>query len=152
MPSSAPLRRAVANEVNRLRGSGLIVEAGSGWGTLGIHLAKYCKDWRVIGIENSPIPLRVSQLQARFSLGRSSKSRAAFQKGNIYTWSYADADIVVCYLYPGAMQQLGSILHRGLRPGTCVISVCFAIPNWTPEKVVVCRDLYRTKVYVYKVE
>ncbi|WP_036605406.1 class I SAM-dependent methyltransferase [Paenibacillus assamensis] len=152
MPSSAPVRRAVANEVNRLRGSGLIVEAGSGWGTLGIHLAKRCKEWRVVGIENSPFPLRVSQLLAWISLGRGSKSRAAFRKGNIYTWSYADANLVVCYLYPGAMQHLGSILHRELRPGTRVISVCFALPGWSPEKVVTCRDLYRTKIYIYEVE
>ncbi|WP_309137896.1 class I SAM-dependent methyltransferase [Paenibacillus sp. SC116] len=155
MPSSAPVRRAVANEVNKLNKlyyNGLIVEAGSGWGTLGIHLAKHCKGWRVVGVENSPFPLRVSQLLAWISLGKESRTSAAFQKGDIYTRSYVDADMVVCYLYPGAMQQLGSIFHRELRPGTRVISVCFALPGWTPEKIVECRDLYRTKVYVYKVE
>jgi hypothetical protein len=152
MPATAPVRLIVAREVKRLRGRGLIVEAGSGWGTLGIHLAKYCAGWRVIGIENSPLPLWMSKLLARLSFGVDAQTVANFQRGDIYSWSYADADIVVCYLYPGAMQRLGPILGRQLEPGTRVISICFALPGWSPERVVTCGDLYRTKVYVYKVE
>lgn len=149
MPASALVRQAVANEVNRLQGTGTLVEAGSGWGTLGIHLARHCQGWRVVGVENSPVPLRASQLLARLHFGVDAKAWAAFRRGNIYSWSYTDASVVVCYLYPGAMQRLSPILSRQLMPGARVISVCFALPGWTPERVVTCRDLYRTKVYVY---
>ncbi|MCM3079413.1 SAM-dependent methyltransferase [Brevibacillus invocatus] len=149
MPASALVRQAVANEVKRLQGTGTIVEAGSGWGTLGIHLAKHCQGWRVVGVENSPVPLHASQLLARLHFGVDAKAWAAFRRGNIYSWSYTDTPVVVCYLYPGAMQRLSPILSRQLAPGARVISVCFALPGWTPERVVTCRDLYRTKVYVY---
>lgn len=152
MPTSPLVRQVVANEVNRLQGTGTIVEAGSGWGTLGIHLAKHCRGRRVVGVENSPVPLRASQLLARLHFGVDARTRAAFRRGNIYSWTYTDASVVVCYLYPGAMQRLNLILSSQLASGAWVISVCFALPGWTPERVVTCRDLYRTKIYVYKAE
>ncbi|QMV41918.1 class I SAM-dependent methyltransferase [Cohnella cholangitidis] len=160
MPSSRQVRRVVAAEAQRLAAPGLIVEAGSGWGTLGIEVAKSCKESRVVGIENSPIPLRVSQVAAWLAFGVRPKPRAArsslsgpsvsFRRGNIYKVPYAAADLVICYLYPGAMKRLSSIFRDQLAPGASVISVCFAIPDWQPVRVITCNDLYRTKVYVYK--
>ncbi|RED58118.1 class I SAM-dependent methyltransferase [Cohnella lupini] len=160
MPTSRRVRRAVADEVNRFSGPGLLVEAGSGWGTLGIHIARYCKGWRLVGLENSAIPLQASKILVWLTYGvsmrgadRTSDSRTTveFRKGDIYKYSYEDASIVVCYLYPGAMKRFGPILEDRMRTGARVISVCFALPGWEPERVVTCKDLYRTKVYVYAV-
>ncbi|WP_239615642.1 class I SAM-dependent methyltransferase [Cohnella mopanensis] len=162
MPTSKRVSRVVVSEVKRLAGLGLIVEAGSGWGTLGIQVARSCKGIRLVGIENSPIPLWVSKAMAWLAFGvhpkprsvRSASSGVAvtFRKGNIYSYSYARADLVICYLYPGAMQRLGPIFREQLAPGASVISVCFALPGWQPAKVITCGDLYRTRVYVYKKE
>lgn len=143
MPASSPVRRAVAAELLRLGPRGSAVEAGSGWGSLALHTARRCPGWRLIGIENSPLPLAVSRLLAR------RRPEMRFMRGDLFAYPYEDADAVICYLYPGAMNRLAPLLRRHLAPGACVISVCFALPGWTPVRTVVCADLYRTPVYVY---
>ncbi|MCM3703653.1 class I SAM-dependent methyltransferase [Paenibacillus macerans] len=175
MPASAEVRRAVAAELNRLTGQAggrgpmsgwmpadgrkqaadepvapasaySIVEAGSGWGTLALHLAKSRPDWRITGIENSWIPWAVSRLALRLS----AYGNTVFIRGDLYEYRYEQADAVVCYLYPGAMKRLDPLLRRQLRTGARIVSVCFALPGWQAERVITCRDMYRTKIYVYK--
>ncbi|NHN32117.1 class I SAM-dependent methyltransferase [Paenibacillus sp. S3N08] len=150
MPSSFHVRRTVVAEIKRFSGNGTIVEGGSGWGTLALDVAKHCPRWRIIGLENSIIPLGVSRLASRWaSRGRAAPDNVAFIKEDLYKYPYDQADMVVCYLYPGAMKRLSGIFGERLVPGTPIISVCFALPGWQPERVITCRDLYRTKVYVY---
>ncbi|SFL95577.1 hypothetical protein SAMN03159341_112153 [Paenibacillus sp. 1_12] len=147
MPSSLQVCRTVAAEINRVPRRGSMVEAGSGWGTLALHLVKHCPGWQLNGIENSLIPLWSSRLISRlFARDRNSLK---FTYGDIYRYSYDHTDLVVCYLYPGAMKRLSPILQKQLPPGAMVISVCFAMPDWQPERIITCKDLYRTKVYVY---
>ncbi|MDF2653230.1 MAG: class SAM-dependent methyltransferase [Paenibacillus sp.] len=148
MPASSAVRREAAAEINKLTGRGTLVEAGSGWGTLALHAAKACPGWRIIGIENSVLPLWTSRLLARFFQGSTS---VTFRSGDIYTYSYKDANAVICYLYPGAMKRLSSVLADGLAPGATIISICFAVPGWHAERVITCRDLYRTPIYVYTI-
>lgn len=147
MPSSAPVRQAVTVEMKRLTSKKLIVEAGSGFGTLALHVGRYSADSQVIGLENSIIPLWVSRLLARLG----PRSNVNFIQRDLYTYSYEDVDVVVCYLYPGAMKRLSTIWSGRLTPGAHVISVCFALPDWQPDRVITCKDLYHTKVYVYTV-
>lgn len=147
MPASEPVRRAVISAIRRLPGGngGLMVEAGSGWGTLALQIGRSTKGWRIIGIENSLIPMWISFLAAKWDHSRN----VTFVRGDLYTYLYRDVDMVVCYLFPGAMQRLSGLFRDQLKPGTRVISVCFALPGWEPEQIVVCRDMYRTKVYLY---
>jgi hypothetical protein len=154
MPSSAKVRSVVAAEINRLSRSGTIVEAGSGWGTLAMHLAKQCSGWKIIGIENSPVPLWVSRFfwQWTSAVNGISRDGISFINANIYTYPYEADDVIVCYLYPGAMKRLSEMAINRLPQGMRMISVCFALPGWKPERVVTCGDLYRTKVYVYGAE
>jgi len=156
-PTSPSVMRAVAEEVNRLNSEGVLVEAGSGWGTLGLYLGRHCKNWRVEGVENSPVPLILSKLAAWIAAGSWRLSRregpgrsVSFRRGNLYDVSYREADAVVAYLYSGAMRRFGPLLAEQLRPGAHVVSVCFALPDWQPERVVTCSDLYRTMIYVYR--
>ncbi|GAB6930756.1 hypothetical protein JCM10914A_47390 [Paenibacillus sp. JCM 10914] len=114
-----------------------------------MQLATYNKAWRIVGIENSWIPLWVSKLSA--SLKRTAAD-LDFQHGDIYQYQYDQADVVICYLYPGAMTRLSTIMRVQLKPGAYLISVCFAMPGWEPERVVTCGDLYRTKLYIYRVK
>lgn len=147
MPSSAPVRQAVVQELRRLSSSGMLVEAGSGWGTLALQVGRCFPKRRIVGIENSVIPMWISFLVQKIN----NQTNISFIRGDLYTYSYENVDTVVCYLYPGAMKRLNPIFHARLAPGSHIISICFALPNWEPERVVVCRDFYRTKVYVYKV-
>lgn len=158
MPTSAPVRQAVITEMKQLeRAAALageapmatvnpIIEAGAGWGTLALALAKAYPHWRIIGVENSLIPWVFSRLSLRWS----AYSQVQFLRGDLYAFPYETAGTVICYLYPGAMRRLDPLLREKLLPGARVISICFALPGWQPRKIVTCRDLYRTKIYIYE--
>lgn len=157
MPTSKAVRLAVAGEVNRVPGYSTIIEAGSGWGTLGLDIVRYCPGKRLTGIENSSLPLWGSQLLALIAalLPHSGsgqeplQGRVRFTRGDIYHSSYADADMVLCYLFPAAMERLAVKFRQELPPGAVVISIFFALPGMRPVRTVTCRDALRTKVYVY---
>lgn len=123
-----------------------MIETGSGWGTLAIFLAKHCPDYAVQGIENSLIPLWIARLWSRFE-----KVPVTFIRGDMYQYPYEEADMIICYLFPGAMKRLSTILREQAVAYTYIISVYFALPDWTPEKVIQCVDIHRTKIYIYKV-
>ncbi|MCZ8522044.1 MULTISPECIES: class I SAM-dependent methyltransferase [Paenibacillus] len=158
MPSSALVRQAAAREVGRFPEHLRVVEAGSGWGQLVLQLARLYPDRRLVGIENSPIPYAFSRAAAAVlqrlqpdAYGGAGSGRITFLRRDLYGYPYEGADLVVCYLFPGAMQRLSGIFRQRLQPGTRVVSIYFALPGWTAERVVTCRDLHRTKVYVYRV-
>lgn len=157
MPASRAVRRTVAGEVSRIPGYANILEAGSGWGTLGLEVIRSCPGKRLTGIENSRIPLMFSQLLTvlyncllRTAGGQTQRgSPLHFIKEDMYRVAYRDADIVLCYLFPGAMERLSVKFRQELPPGAVVISVCFALPDRQPVRILTCRDRLRTKVYVY---
>ncbi|UQZ36885.1 SAM-dependent methyltransferase [Paenibacillus sp. PK3_47] len=157
MPSSSAVRQAVAAEVQRITSYGHIIEPGSGWGTLGLAVIRRCPGIRLTGIENSSLPLWCSQLLAFLYprlfpavRGKPSLGRLRFKRGDIYSFSYQDADIILCYLFPAAMERLAAKFKRELLPGAVVISVCFSIPGMQPARIITCSDSLRTKVYVYR--
>jgi precorrin-6B methylase 2 len=147
MPSSAPVRQVVADEINKLKGTGVLVEAGSGWGTLALHVAKRCRGWRIIGVENSTLPLWVSRMTERLTrrlrlataVSFDSADSVTFIRGDLYAYPYEEVDLVVCYLYPGAMKRLSSILEQRLKPGAKVISVCFALPDRSTKPLLLAK-------------
>lgn len=149
MPTSAVVRGEMARELRRLPAGGTLIDAGSGWGTLAFHLLRTCLEWRIIGVENSPLPLWYARWVRRI-LPANTRSRIRFERGDLFDYPYAQADAVVCYLHPAAMKRLGAVLKEQLKPGTPVLSVFFALPGWQPVRVVTCRDLYRTKIHVYE--
>lgn len=157
MPTSRVVRRAVIREVNRIPGYGDLIEAGSGWGTLSLDVVRHCPGKRLLGIENSLVPLWSSRLLAFLSIRlrrmlgqrQSLEGRLRFLRGDIYSSSYEHADGVICYLFPGAMERLMDKFSKELPPGARVISVCFALPGKKPLRMITCRDALRTKVYVY---
>ncbi|WP_019914694.1 class I SAM-dependent methyltransferase [Paenibacillus sp. HW567] len=157
MPASGVVRQAVAGEVSRISGYANIVEAGSGWGTLGLEVIRRCPGKRLTGIENSSIPLWASRLLAGIAVrmlpasgaGEQLHGRLRYVRGDMYRSSYEHADIVLCYLFPGAMARLADKFRQELPPGAVVISVCFALPGKQAVRTITCGDALRTKVYVY---
>lgn len=146
MPSPRLARQQVVQWVARLEHIHTMVEAGSGWGSLALPLARANPDRQVIALENSPLPFAVSSL--RRSLGVASNLR--LERRDLYTFDYKEADLVVCYLYPGAMKRLSDQLRHELKPGAWIISIGFALPHWQPELQHTCHDVYRTKLYLYQ--
>ncbi len=119
-----------------------IVELGSGWGNLANALAKKYRDCEVIGYETSPIPYYVSRLIYR-------QKNLIFKRKDFFSEPLHDASLAVCYLYPGAMQQLKTKLEMEGSSQLLIATHTFSIPGWKATKTVTVDDLYRTKIYFY---
>jgi len=145
MPSSHKAKQAILSLLpDEFQGN--IYELGSGWGTLLVHLAMKFPDSQVLGFETSPLPYYLSKLR----LQGKNNSNVSVVKLDFFSMPLGEADLIVCYLYPGAMSRLKSKFETELKPGTLIVSNTFAIPGWTPEKVIEVNDLYKTKVYLYR--
>lgn len=149
MPTSRPVRSIVMREIDRLPEGSEVVEAGSGFGTLAVNLARRFPLSRITGVENSLVPLWGSRLLA--AANRLPESRLAFRREDLFEYPYGEVDLIVCYLHPAAMRRLGPVLRERAKSGTRIVSVFFAFDDWEPTSVAICSDLYRTKVYVYHV-
>jgi hypothetical protein len=63
----------------------------------------------------------------------------------------ATADVVFCYLFPDVMGSLASKLEKELKPGTRVVSCNFALPGWSPERILRPDSLrHGDPIYVYR--
>ncbi len=146
MPSSPQATQVILAMLPE-RVEGTIVELGSGWGTLAFPIYRNRPETRVIGMEVSFFPWLWSRLVKRMmryhnlNLVRQDFSSASLR----------EASVVVCYLFPQAMTLLHEKFTKELQPGALVISNTFRLPGWSPEKVVVLQDAYRTPVYLYRV-
>jgi hypothetical protein len=127
--------------------NGNIYELGSGWGTLAIALAKKYAHSNVVGYENSIVPYLFSQIRNLFTGCRNLN----LVRKDFYTTPLNDADLVVCYLYAGAMEKLRTKFESELKKDAIVVSNTFAVPYWRPVEEIVVDDIYRTKVYLYVV-
>lgn len=147
MPTGGRVNRVVLDVLQEVNPQGRIVELGSGWGNLAFGIGKQLPHCSVVGYENSPVPYFVSQMLRVVLV----LSNVVFKRMDFYAVPLIDFNLVVCYLYPGAMETLREKFEAELRAGSLVISHTFAVPGWEPERVVEVSDLYRTKVYVYRV-
>jgi trans-aconitate methyltransferase len=147
MPTSYKVKAHFMRILPPLKPPGNIYELGSGWGTLALALAKRYPHHTIIGYELSPIPYFTSVLRAKFFRLNNIK----FKRADYLHDSWGNAHLVVCYLYPKAMEKLNNEFQVKLHPGTWVISHTFAIPGWTPYHTYEVPDLYHTKIYTYKV-
>lgn len=146
-PTFDKAKQGVLGLLARKKISGNIYELGSGWGTLAFALAKQYAHCNVIGYENSIVPYLFSQICNLFTGCRNLKMVCK----DFYATPLNDADLVVCYLYTGAMEKLRTKFERELKKGAIVVSHTFAVPYWRPVEEIVVDDIYRTKVYLYVV-
>ncbi len=125
---------------------GVIFELGSGWGTLACAVAKKFPRHRVDGFEISLFPYL-------FSLGY--KKLQGCDRVNFYREDFFEVDLsqgilIICYLYPRAMERLKSKFENELSSGTWVLTHTFAIPGWEPFSTHYAQDLYKTPIYLYQ--
>ncbi|MCB1111952.1 MAG: methyltransferase domain-containing protein [Chlamydiales bacterium] len=144
MPTSQAVKRKIFASIP-MSTQGTIYDLGSGWGTLAVPIARAMPHCQVIGYENSPIPYLFSKLLA----GWNAVTNVKFLRRDLFKMPLNDASLVVCYLFPKAMERLVQKFNEELKPGTIIISNTFAIPGWEPAQVYQIDDVYRTRVYVY---
>jgi len=144
MPTSEKVKHKVLSLITP-ETQGTIVDLGSGWGNMAMHIAKLFPHCHVVGYETSMIPYYFSRLWAFFDRTPNLK----FVRRNFFKMPLSQVSLVYCYLYPGAMKQLVSKFNEELSPGTIVISNTFSLPEWEAVKILEVKDLYNTRVYVY---
>jgi len=146
MPSSAKAVRILSGLIAEISPPSHIIETGSGFGGLAIALARTFPGVRITAYELSPVPFIFSKILIRLlGIGNLHVFRADYLREDL-----SAADIIVCYLYPGGMARLMEKLKNELSRNAVVLSNTFAMPGWNPEKVIDTGDIYRTKVYVYR--
>ncbi|HEU4839354.1 MAG TPA: class I SAM-dependent methyltransferase [Micavibrio sp.] len=152
--SSVPwMRKAVIKRLNKevkemALGAPLILDLGSGWGTLALAAAKACSGATVVGYEISPVPLAFSRLKAWLW----GYKHVKFLNVDMFTEDFSKADIVLAYLAMPHMERLRSKFEAELKPGAVVICNTFPVPGWTPACEETVQDfIYKLKVYTFRV-
>ena len=146
MPSSKKAYRAIATLVDET-GSGPIVDLGSGWGNFVIRIAKRYPQRQIVGYELSVLPWLVSTLLKKlFGL-----ENLTLPRQNFYNADLPPASVLVCYLYPEAMEKIKEELQLEQAGITFLISNNFALPSSQPCKVVKLDDFYKSPIYLYKI-
>lgn len=150
-PSVPWMRKAVVERFDKeVRSKGLIapvvLELGSGWGTLAFAAAKVCPSATIIGYEISPVPLFYSRVKAKLCGYRNVK----FISADLFKEDFSKADIVMTYLTMPHMEKLKVKFDAELKPGAIVICNTFPVPDWTPvHEETIQNFVYTLKVFTY---
>ncbi|MBC8339624.1 MAG: SAM-dependent methyltransferase [Rhodospirillales bacterium] len=147
VPTSASVRDTMLAMLPQ-RIDGPIYELGSGWGGLARVLAGRYPDSPVRGFEISLLPWAVSAV--RLKLG--GPDNLCFRYQDFNKADLSGAALVVCYLPGPPMEKLRPKLEAELRPGTLVLSNTFALRGWQAIDTRTAPDMYRSQVYLYRVE
>ncbi len=145
MPSSAKATRAILDLIPGNAGE-RIAELGSGWGGLALAVTRHRPEAHVMAYELSLLPWVWSIGVARL-MGR---QEIEFVRRDFFDADLGDTDVVLCYLFPGAMERLAERLTH-LKAGSIIISNTFRLPGWQPDEMVELDDLYQTRIYRYVV-
>lgn len=126
-------------------GTGPIIDFGSGWGTFVIRVAKRNPERQVVGYELSILPWLTSSLFKRV-LGL---KNLTLHRQNFYLADLSTASVLVCYLFPEAMNKISANLRLDQYNLKFLISNNFALPSWQPSKTIQLDDFYKSPVYLY---
>lgn len=131
-PSNRAVREAVAALLPRDRPV-RIIDIGSGFGGLVLHVGACRPDAECVGIELAPLPWLASCLRAALT-----GSRGRFIRGDYHALDFAQFDVVFAYLSPAAMPALWDKARAEMRSGTLLLSYEFPIPGTQPQLVHAC--------------
>jgi hypothetical protein len=141
------VKRHLPSILADLLGGHHVYELGSGWGTLALPIATHFSSSQVTGYENSIVPFLASKLRLTISSAKNLELRWA----NFFKVDLSDATLIVCYQSPGTMSNLRPKFEAELPDSTYVVSNTFAIPGWNPTETYRVDNLFKTRIYVYRV-
>jgi hypothetical protein len=146
MPSSMAIRSAVVQAVRREQPVDTMTDLGSGWGGLARTLARQFPESSVVGVEHSPFPLLFSVILNRLD----TLANLRFRRQRIERYRLRSEQLYVCYLARDAMVALRRRIEHQVPRDITLVSCHFAMPGWTPSRVLYAADVYRTPIYVYR--
>lgn len=145
MPSSKKAYNAIVKLVN-IETTAPIIDLGSGWGSFVIRIAKRNPEKQVVGYELSLLPWLTSVLLKK-ALGL---HNLTLYRKNIYNVTLPEGSVVICYLYPEAMEKIKNKLTAEQSKIKLLISNNFAVPSWKTHKIIRLDDFYKSPIYLYK--
>ena len=128
-------------------GTGPIIDLGSGWGTFVIHIAKRYPQRQIVGYELSVLPW----LMSKFLKNILGLKNLTLHRQDFYNANLSAASVLVCYLFPEAMDKINNKLLLEQPDVDFLISNNFALPSWQSYKVIQLDDFYKSPIYLYKI-
>ena len=121
------------------------IDLGSGCGGLLQYLRRKRPDGNYHGVEAAPLPFLIGRCRSAFS-GSGYRTRW----GDFWGHDLASYDVVYAYLSPRPMAELWRKARREMRPGSVLISNCFAIPGVTADVSLELHDAAGSKLYLWR--
>lgn len=126
-----------------LQGNEVVYELGSGSAGFLRSIEQKFKNQKLIGIEYSWWPYILSSIQIAFS-----GSKIKILRKNIFKVDLKEANIIYCFLNKTTMAKLSKKFTEECKQGTLIISYCFTLPNYEPEKTVKEKN---NNIYFYRI-
>lgn len=127
----------------------VIMDLGSGRGTLTRAMAKAMPGSRITGVEIAPL----RHARARIVQMLCDPRNLSYQKTDFFTCDIAAADAIILYLRVNMMNAISRKLLNEARPGALIISNAFPLPedHWPDRQTIRIKTLYPQKtLYIYK--
>ena len=146
VPSSGKVKEAMLEDAAlSLAGKQgqLVMDLGSGWGSLLLPLAKKFPEHTFIGIEYGYIPYVVSCWRAR------KLKNLQFKREDFFKSDISKADIIFLFLLTSTMEKLSKKCIDEIKPGAIAYANRFPIQGKKPAKKVSFGSDYET-YYIYE--
>ena len=146
VPSHGKVKNAIIEEAASMLKDGnrqIVMDLGSGWGTLLLPLAKRFSEHKFIGIERGALPFYISSWRAR------KLKNLPFLRQDFFQTEIDKADIIFVFLLNSTMAKLTAKIKQEMKPNSYVIANRFPMKDQTPYKEVDLGSKYYT-YYVYK--
>jgi SAM-dependent methyltransferase len=122
-----------------------ILDPGCGTGSLIVQLAKKFPQHKFVGIEWGKLAYLIAKFKTK------NLKNVILKQQDMFTYSFADANIIICFLMQPLMERFGNKVKQDAKKGLIVFSNSFYIPNIElSEKIETGKFLFIENVYVYK--
>jgi len=140
---SKDVRRLI--EVANVQAGEVVFDLGAGDGRLIIAAAREHPQAQIVGYELSP--LHYVWCRLRLAIGGCRQAKVRFK--DFYQVDFGQADVVLCFLTPGALAKLRTKFEQEMRPGARFVSYIFPFEDLVPteENRPTLQDL---PIYVYE--
>ena len=123
-----------------------VLDIGCGDGGLLRWLAQARPDCKFTGIEHAPLPYLLAQWRCL----RLPNARVRF--GDFWGEDLSSYDLVYAFLSPAPMPRLWAHAAVGLKPGACLVSNSFVVPDVRPQQIIQVEDRRATRLFVYQTD
>ena len=106
-----------------------VYDLGCGDGRM-VHFASILYKAKAVGLEFSPLIYAMAKMFQPIYWLKGSRAKILFR--NFYKKDLSDANVIVFYLLPHAIQKLKPKWKKELKKGTRIVSYAFQIEGWTP--------------------